>query len=43
MFLSEVDVENIPADLDIRFDREKELKIVGKEMKKIVGVEGDGN
>lgn len=30
VFLSEVDPHNIPADLKIRFDSEKELKIVGK-------------
>lgn len=33
VFLSEVDPQNIPADLDIRFDSKKELKVVGKKSK----------
>lgn len=35
MFLSEVDPYNVPADLDVRFDEGKVLKVVGKETDKI--------
>ena len=34
VFLSGVDPSNIPADLDIRFDSEKEIRIIGAEVTK---------
>ena len=35
VFLSEIDPENIPADLYIRFDNDKQLKVVGKQTTKV--------